>query len=545
MRKVLLIITSLLVSVTIIAQEKTLKDNLVKQSSSNYKVDDIQATGDKVTIKDGSTILMEVINEGDGGSIYLEPLPADITSFDNKLYNFGTELYWSGDPLGTSRNVGWETSISTVRLNSINDKVGIGINSPSAKLHVQGDDGVLFEGNLNSGTIPKEGAGVRMMWYPKKAAFRSGYAFGTEWDDANIGYYSTAVGGNNTIASGEYSTAMGRHATASGDWSTAFGNFASASGNVSVAMGQSNATGFNSTALGASTASGSYSTAMGNNTKANSLISTAFGHYNVGGGDPLNWIETDPLFEIGNGQDDGNRGNALTVLKNGNVGIGTSYPTHKLEVRGTDGAAAISCQSDISWGIVGQTSGANVAGVEGRTGAGGNSCIGVMGNDSWDGFGVRGRSFSGYAGYFESEASATAGYFFSNLGYGLIVGKGNVGIGTVTPERLLHLNGANPRILIEASSSNPEINFKNNGDLPSDIWSVYKNGTTDDLQFYQNGNKVTIQKNTGNVGIGTTNPNSKLSIVGLSEYDDNAAALAAGLVAGDLYRSGDLLKIVH
>ena len=109
MRKVLLIITSLLVSVAINAQEKTLKDNLVKQNSGNDKVDDIQAIGDKVTIKDGSTILMEVVNEGDGGSIYLKPLTADITSFDNKLYNVGTELYWSGGPLGTHRNVGWET----------------------------------------------------------------------------------------------------------------------------------------------------------------------------------------------------------------------------------------------------------------------------------------------------------------------------------------------------------------------------------------------------------------------------------------------------
>ena len=49
----------------------------------------------------------------------------------------------------------------------------------------------------------------------------------------------------------------------------------------------------------------------------------------------------------------------------------------------------------------------------------------------------------------------------------------------------------------------------------------------------------------GNVGIGTTTPGSKLSIVGLSEYANNTAALAASLVAGDLYRTGDLLKIVH
>jgi hypothetical protein len=36
-----------------------------------------------------------------------------------------------------------------------------------------------------------------------------------------------------------------------------------------------------------------------------------------------------------------------------------------------------------------------------------------------------------------------------------------------------------------------------------------------------------------------------LSIMGLQAYANNAAALAAGLVAGDLYRIGDTVGIVH
>ena len=36
-----------------------------------------------------------------------------------------------------------------------------------------------------------------------------------------------------------------------------------------------------------------------------------------------------------------------------------------------------------------------------------------------------------------------------------------------------------------------------------------------------------------------------LKIQGVSEYTDNTAAIAAGLTTGQLYRTGDLLKIVH
>lgn len=96
----------------------------------------------------------------------------------------------------------------------------------------------------------------------------------------------------------------------------------------------------------------------------------------------------------------------------------------------------------------------------------------------------------------------------------LIRASGGVGIGTNNPSRILHIKGDNPRILIEASSISPEVNFKNTGDLDSETWALYKHGTTDDFRFYQNGDKVTIQNSTGNVGIGTTNPAYKLDVNG-------------------------------
>lgn len=49
----------------------------------------------------------------------------------------------------------------------------------------------------------------------------------------------------------------------------------------------------------------------------------------------------------------------------------------------------------------------------------------------------------------------------------------------------------------------------------------------------------------GSLGIGTDTPGAKLSVVGLAEYADNAAAMTAGLVAGDFYRTADgTVKVV-
>jgi hypothetical protein len=117
---------------------------------------------------------------------------------------------------------------------------------------------------------------------------------------------------------------MGVHSIASGDsCSTAIGYHNKASGYLSTAMGSN------------SIATGSFTVAMGDNTIASALNSTAMGCFNLGGGNPTSWIGTDPLFEIGNGNYNTPRSNAMTVLKNGNVGIGTHTPGRLLHMYGT------------------------------------------------------------------------------------------------------------------------------------------------------------------------------------------------------------------
>ncbi|MEO7308831.1 MAG: tail fiber domain-containing protein [Chitinophagaceae bacterium] len=195
---------------------------------------------------------------------------------------------------------------SCLYLGAFAQNVGIGTTTPNstAQLHVDlgtsTTNGLLVTGTLNVlGTVPDLGTGSRIMFYPAKVAFRAGYVSGTQWDQANVGRYSTAMGAN-TTASGQSSTAMGSNTTASGNFSIAMGDFTTAMGGYSTSIGYSTvASGLYSTAMGISThasgnsatsmgnittASGDYSTAIGGSTIASGLYSTAMGDGSTAGG---------------------------------------------------------------------------------------------------------------------------------------------------------------------------------------------------------------------------------------------------------------------
>ncbi|MDH5199098.1 MAG: hypothetical protein OEY20_17790, partial [Gemmatimonadota bacterium] len=211
-------------------------------------------------------------------------------------------------------------------------------------------DGFAVTGTLGAGTIPVTGAGARLMWYPAQAAFRVGSVNGTQWEGANVGAWSIAMGANTTasggratalglmttasgdqstatgsvtVASGEGSTAMGISTTASGQSATALGSATTAGGQSSTAMGQgTTASGDISMALGdATTASGVASTAMGTSSTAQAYASLAIGRYNIPAGDQAQWLATDPLLVAGNGASPGTPSNALTLYKNGNLDL--------------------------------------------------------------------------------------------------------------------------------------------------------------------------------------------------------------------------------
>ena len=440
-----------------------------------------------------------------------------------------------------------------------NGNVGIGTNTPIARLHVA-DSSVVFTGpsvffNTTPYNPPVSGAGGRTMWYPAKAAFRTGAVSGTNWDKDSIGYYSFASG-YDSKASGEHSIAMGPYSTASQQYAIAMGRYATATNYSSVSIGEKNVcSGAFAASFGLLTnARGESSVTFGTNTIAKAKGSFVSGMYNDTLDNPNNGVSaaTDRIFQLGNGAD-GARSNAITILRSGSTGIGTNAPAAKLDVAGNvkiaDGTQGV--------GRI-LTSDANGLATW-QLPSGGSGQWTTTGNNIYS-------SNSGNVGI----GTTTPGYRFQVVGVGrfedgvkvgglgivevdapgIIAGRlkidstGRVGIGTATPTSKLDVNGqltieqknfgGYGGLLIKGNipgNAHPNIAFtvKNNAGTPLDVVAGLVQGELSNnvsgseamgLGFYtsQTGQGGLAQrlliKDNGNVGIGTTTPQAKLDVNG-------------------------------
>lgn len=268
----------------------------------------------------------------------------------------------------------------------------------------------------------------------------------------------------------------------------------------------------------------------------------------------------------------------MRIDTNGNIGIGTAGPANfKLEVNGT-GVAGTTIRSYGSTvgvsgsgstdGVTGVGSAANSTGLYGFTNDG--SGYGVQGQLSGSGTGVLGGSNSGKGveGY---STSGMGGYFWSGSGPALVTGTGNVGVGVNNPTAaklqvdgtingtgamitggatgygvsgvvsgagtaVLGLTGTNGTAVKGQSSGDsaygvygfvtsgvgPGVLGQNNGSgkgvyglsYGSAGTGVYGQSDSGNAAYFTSATGRALITGSGNVGIGTPNPQSKLSVGG-------------------------------
>lgn len=207
---------------------------------------------------------------------------------------------------------------------------------------ISGTDGLLITGIYGTGSIINTditGAGTRMFFYTREAAFRAGSIGDASWDAASIGNYSIAFGRNNAAKSGRTFVAnYANEASTNGINGGAFGTANKSIEFNSYAFGASNfSRNNNSLATGNLTEANGYDTfSGGNGTIAPTQSETAFGTYpkSYAKQDDTGIIYTDSnskfytqdrLFVIGNGATSAVKHNALDIQKDNTITINEAY----------------------------------------------------------------------------------------------------------------------------------------------------------------------------------------------------------------------------
>ena len=232
-----------------------------------------------------------------------------------------------------------------------------------------------------------------------------------------------------------------------------------------------------------STASYSATLAMGTTTRDWSLVAgNAAASYSL----RLNYVGTDAPVS-----------NIFTASKDGNVGIGTSAPSSRLNVSG--GQIRIQSSGTYSEPAV-------IAGVFAFDSVNGQLSISSRSNGG-----------STYTSFFTSESGTGAERM-------RIAANGNIGIGTVSPAQKLHLVGTSGNILIRLDDAvNPRNNYIGVDNYEQVVLAANESntiGATPYIKFRINASELVRILPSGNFGIGNLSPARKLDVYGSGQFSD-------------------------
>jgi len=400
-----------------------------------------------------------------------------------------------GTPVsGVGTRLMWIPAKAAFRAGRVNttqwDDANIGIYSVSFGLNNIGNgDFSLSAGQLNNAP----GFGALAVGYSNTASGGDAVALG-QFNNVS-GNQSVGLGYNN-IASGPMSLAFGNATVSTNTGTTAIGNSATATAYGAMAMGWqvtasnyatcafgvgSTASGYSSQTFGYfSKAIGDYSNAQGYGTKSKSCRGFTVGVYNDSTDAP-NAILVNSLnriFEVGNGTADNARSNALTILQNGNIGIGELNPTVPLNFASTLG-------NKISlWGNVSTYYGLGIQPNLLQIFTAGSS------NDIAFGYG-------------------SSGSFTENV---RMRGNGYMGIGAY-PNARLQVTGN------ETTTHGLSAGIQINNTASTNVWYIRTGavGTGTPTDGFSIGDNTAYRlaiNSSGQVGIGTLTPDAKLSVSG-------------------------------
>jgi len=528
----------------------TLSDPSVTTNTWKIEHDDsenLQIFGystDNLLISTNSTERMRITSDGNVGIGTTSPsfplhvntsndVVAYLKSSDNKasilLADDDTQAYLSVENgrLGFGRSNGVSTNNITI-LQS-NNNVGIGTTSPTQKLHVDGNtlisaEKYYYTAGTGSGFGSDASGNFKIRQNDADLIFGSGN---------NVGIGTTNPGSKLTV-SGSFSADTGlfsneltlasslrlqSNITILNKAQTSFISFATrnTSGSEAV-MDLTNVGSINGGAAGpylpltGGTLSGNVKVDKGSAPGKTAYLSDDglyIGRLSAyGGGYPSNII-VDPSspnhLDINSRSRINLKLNNNTVLvanDSGNVGIGTTSPSNKLDVNGTASVTDLRV-------------GSNASGE------------GIIRHSSTGGQGI----------------GITTGALNSS-GIGLYVSHGsnnrNVGIGTTSPSEKLDVNGnLLTRGGITSRDTYPSIFVDHSGTVMGGIRADATNKlelktlTTAPLSFQVNSSEKMRITSSGNVGIGTTNPQQKLHVAGNGRFESTGTGLGGYVTVGN------------